>query len=320
MKGALRLLPVLIALSACEQVIDPDLPEHSPRLVVHSLFTSDGGWSARVGRSSGILEPLPSGDRSVADAAVKLLAGERVIGELKFNEAARVYVFEDSALQAGETYSLQVSAPGFETIRATDTVPRPVPTSILSYRIPSSRSESGTRGDFSIELEIQDPPGEANYYQISLYLVFTGRGATRLEETLSTRDPSIMADNRVDESPFEEGTFEGEAPYFRDTLFDGRTHEIELIYTGVWSQRGDVVQEAEVAEAEDDQGPVDFSTAYLQVLYISETYYEYLKTARLHDNTRDNPFAEPLNVYGNVENGYGIFAGYTSQTFELALE
>ena len=308
-KGALRLLPLLIALSACEQVIEPDLPEHTPRLVVHSLFTSDGGWSADVGRSSGILESY--GDWAVADAAVELLAGERVVGELRFNEAARVYVFEDSSLQAGETYSLQVSAPGFETIRATDTVPAPVPTSL----------RPGTRGDLSIELEIQDPPGEANYYQISLYQVFTGRGATRVEGVLSTRDPSIMGDNSVDESPFEEGTFEGEAPYFRDTLFDGRTHEIELTYTGDWVERvGTIIREEEEEEEwQDDLEHAGF-TAYLQVLYISETYYEYLKTARLHDETRENPFAEPLNVYGNVENGYGIFAGYSSRTFEFAIE
>ena len=72
-KGALRLLPLLIALSACEQVIEPDLPEHTPRLVVHSLFTSDGAWSAHVGRSTGILEPLPYAGRVVADADVRLL-------------------------------------------------------------------------------------------------------------------------------------------------------------------------------------------------------------------------------------------------------
>ena len=56
---------------------------------------------------------------------------------------------------------------------------------------------------------------------------------------------------------------------------------------------------------------------YLQILHISETYYEYLKTPRLHDETADNPFAEPLGVLGHVENGYGIFAGYSSRTFEF---
>ena len=311
-KDTLRLFPLLIAFSACEQVIEPDLPEHTPRLVVHSLFTSDGGWSAHVGHSTGILDLLPYVERVVADADVRLLAGEgdwrsreRVVGELSFDEAARVYVLEDGDLQAGETYSLQVSAPGFETIRATDTVPALVPTTL----------RPGARGEFSIELQLQDPPGEANYYQISLYQVFTGRGARRVEGFLSTRDPSIMADNSFDE-PFEEATFEGQAPYFRDTLFDGQTHEIELTYTGDWVERvGTIIRE----EEEDDLEHPGF-TAFLQVLYISEAYYKYLETTRLHDDTRDNPFAEPLNVYGNVENGYGIFAGYSSRTFELSIE
>ena len=323
MKSILRCLALLFALSSCEQVIEPDLPEHTPRLVLHAFFIADGIWTAYVGRSSGILESRSLHERSVADAAVELLAGDRVIEEMKFLEAARVYVFEDSTLEAGETYSLQVSAPGFATIRATDAIPKPVPTSILSYRTNTSvRSRSEISGEFSIELEIleleiQDPPGEANYYQISMYQVSTGRGAWRYEGILSTKDPSIMADNGVDESPLEEESFSGEAPYFKDTLFDGRTHAIELTYGGVSVLREDIVRRAEVAE--DDQGPSNLKT-YLQVLYISAAYYEYLKTARLHDYTRDNPFAEPLSVYSNVESGYGIFAGYSSQTFELVLE
>ena len=301
MKAALSVLALLIPLCACEQVIEPDLPEHPPRLVLQAFFTPDGSWTAQVGRSSWILEPVPAGRPTVADAAVELLAGDRVVGELEFRAPSQVYVFEDSSLQAGKTYSLQVSAPGFETVRATDTVPRPVPTSILSFRAPaSSRTGSVGNGDFSIRLEIEDPPGEANYYQVSLYRIFGGRGASRIEYSFSTKDPSILADNRVDESPFEDEGVEEDAPYFKDTLFDGGTHEIEL--------------------TSDLGGDPDPSGTHLQVLYISEAYYEYLKSARLHHDTLDNPFAEPLNVYSNVENGYGIFAGYSSRTFELTLE
>lgn len=318
MKSIFCCLALLFVLSSCEQVIEPDLPEHTPRLVLHAFFTADGIWTAYVGRSSGILESRPLHERSVADASVELLAGDRVVEEMKFLEAARVYAFEDSTLEAGETYSLQVSAPGFATIRATDAIPRPVPTSILSYRTDTSvRSGSETRREFSIELEIQDPPGEANYYQISMYQVSTGRGAWRYEGILSTKDSAIIADNGADESPVEGESFSGEAPYFKDTLFDGRTHELELTYGGVSVLREDIARGEEVAE--DGQEPSNLKT-YLQVLYISAAYYEYLKTARLHDYTRDNPFAEPLSVYSNVENGYGIFAGYSSQTFELVLE
>ena len=312
MKTALRLLLLLTALPACEQVIEPDLPEHRPRLVLQAFFTFDGVWTAHVGRSFRMLDLrlAPYESRTVADAEVELLAGDRVVSELAFSYSAQAYLFDGDSLEAGETYSLQVSAPGFEAIRATDAVPRPVPTSILWFRAPaSSRSGSGS-GDFSVKLEIEDPPGEENYYQVSLYRVFAGRGASRIEYSFSTNDPSILADNSVDGSPFEEGGFEGGAPYFRDTLFDGRTHRIELS-TDFGSQ---------IPRSRDPESESDLSGIHLQVLYISEAYYEYLKSARLHDYTQDNPFAEPLNVQGNVENGYGIFAGYSSRTFELTLD
>ena len=274
---------------------------------MQAFFTPGSNWAAQVGHSVGIVEPLPYEEMSVADAEVELLAGDRVVGELKFNDAAQVYVFEDSSLQAGETYSLRVSAPGFETIRATDTAPRPVPTFLLSYVVDdSSRFEerdSGDtwiRGDLSIKFEIQDPPGQANYYQIRTFESYsTEKGILKQDGFISTKDPSIMADNS-EGSPFEEeGTFSGRAPYFRDTLFDGQSHEIELSCRFI----------------EPEGRPF-----YLEILYISETFYDHLQSARLHVYTRDNPFAEPLNVHGNVENGYGIFAGYSSQTFELILD
>lgn len=305
MKTALLSLPLLLALSACEQIIEPDLPEHTPRLVLQAFFTPDSTWVAFVGRSAGILESQPERERAVAEATVELLVGDRVIDELEFFQEERLYVWEKGALQAGESYSLRVSAPGFATIQATDAIPRLVPTAIASYRINTSAdSESRISGDFSIKLEIQDPPGETNYYQIRFFRSGHRLGRDEepfeesfytVEESFSTQDPSIIADNDVDDFIEELST----APFFKDTLFDGQTHVIEL---------------------SGDYDAPEHSRFYIQVLYVSETYYEYLKSARLHNSTQDNPFAEPVSVYSNVENGYGIFAGYSSQTFELVLE
>ena len=308
MKSVLRGLPLLFILSACEQVIEPDLPEHTPRLVLQAFFTPDSTWVAFVGRSAGMLEAMPEREMAVADAEVELLAGDRVIDELEFFQQERVYVWEKGTLQAGEPYSLRVAAPGFAAIEATDAIPRPVPTAIVSYRThTSARSESRIKGDMSIKLEIQDPPGETNYYQIRMFAFFRSEFRTlddefdlfsiRYEGSFSTQDPSIIADNTADE-PFS-GDFSGTAPFFKDTLFDGQTHEIEL---------------------SSNYNAPEQTRFYVHVLHLSETYYEYLKSARFHEFTQDNPFAEPMSVYSNVENGYGIFAGYSSQTFELVLE
>lgn len=301
MKSVLRGLPLLFALSACEQVIEPDLPEHTPRLVLQAFFTPDSTWVAFVGRSVGILEAMPEREMSVADATVELLKEGRVIDRLEFFQEERVYLWEKGALQAGESYSLRVAAPGFAPIQATDAIPRPVPTAIASHRThTSSRAESRIK-DLSIKLEIQDPPGETNYYQIRMYHHIPRSSFFSSERyyqgPFSTQDPSIAADNSDDDS-FIEGEAFFIAPFFKDALFDGQTHAIEL----------------------DNYNVAEHTRVYVQVLYVSETYYEYLRSAKLHESTQDNPFAEPLSVYSNVENGYGIFAGYSSQTFELVLE
>ena len=309
MKNAFCSIPILIfALSACELVIDPDLPEHTPRLVVKAFFTPDSRWVVSVGRSIGILESLPGGESLVADATVALLSGDRVIDHLTFLQRQRVYVSE-TPLQAGESYALRVSAPGFETVRATDTIPGPVPTSIVSHRIETSDLMSDLLdlapgelavSDFSIRLRIQDPPGEKNHYQIRM--IAPARSGER-DLYFSTRDPSIIADNRI-EDPVIDGVeaFSGTAPFFKDALFDGQAHEIELSYA-----EGVVLASRE-------------RLLRVQVLYVSETYYKHLRSALLHEHTQENPFAEPVNIYSNVENGYGVFAGYSSQTFELAFE
>jgi hypothetical protein len=53
-------------------------------------------------------------------------------------------------------------------------------------------------------------------------------------------------------------------------------------------------------------------TITIHVRSISEDLYDYLSTLNVQQNTSGNPFAQPANVYGNIENGFGIFAGLNS--------
>ncbi len=296
-----RISILVLAFSGCELIINPDLPEHTPRLVIKAFFTPDGGWAASVSRSVGILEPSPGPERLVTGASVELLSDGRIIDRLLFLDRERAYASE-KLLQTGRSYSLQVSAPGFETVHATDSAPPPVPTSIESYRVETSDPVPGEPGvsainDFRITLQIQDPSGAENRYQIRV--IAPGRSGRR-DLRFSTRDPSIISDNRI-EDPVTEGVepFTGSAPFFSDALFDGESHEIEISSVNL------------LVEASLER------VIWLQVRHISEAYYRHLKSALLHETTVDNPFAEPFRVYSNVENGYGIFAGYSSQTFEL---
>ena len=290
-----------IAFAGCELIIEPDLPEHTPRLVIKAFFTPDREWAASVSRSAGILDPSPGPERLVTAANVELLSDGRIIDRLPFLPRERVYASE-KPLQAGRSYSLRVSAPGFETIHATDSAPPPVRTSVESYRVETSDSDHGEPGviaitDFLIKLQIQDPPGEENWYQIR---VIAPDRWGRFDKHFSTRDASIVTDNRI-EDPVLEGVepFVGTAPFFQDALFDGKFHEIELTLTHFEIEAS---QERKI---------------WLQIRNISEVYYKHLRSALLQKTTDDNPFAEPVRIHSNIENGYGIFAGYSERTFEL---
>ncbi len=296
-----RISILVLAFSGCELIINPDLPEHTPRLVIKAFFTPDGGWAASVSRSVGILEPSPGPERLVTGASVELLSDGRIIDRLLFLDRERAYASE-KLLQTGRSYSLQVSAPGFETVHATDSAPSPVPTSIESYRVETTDPAPGEPGvsaitDFRITLQIQDPPGEENRYQIR---VIAPDRSGRFDLRFSTKDPSIIADNRI-EDPVLEGVepFVGSEPFFKDVLFDGESHEIELSSTNY------------TVEASLER------RIWVEVRFVSETYYKHLRSALLHKTTDDNPFAEPVRIHSNIENGYGIFAGYSARTFEL---
>ena len=52
--------------------------------------------------------------------------------------------------------------------------------------------------------------------------------------------------------------------------------------------------------------PIKF---YISLYSISKDYYLYAVTSQAQQNTNGSPFSEPVMVYNNIKNGYGIFAG-----------
>ncbi|MFZ6009198.1 MAG: DUF4249 family protein, partial [Bacteroidota bacterium] len=50
---------------------------------------------------------------------------------------------------------------------------------------------------------------------------------------------------------------------------------------------------------------------------LSKDLYQYKVTANLQESTSGDPFAQPVKVYNNIANGFGIFAGYSAAVYEL---
>lgn len=56
---------------------------------------------------------------------------------------------------------------------------------------------------------------------------------------------------------------------------------------------------------------------YVELRTISEGMYNYLRTLNMQLVNRLNPFSEPVSVFSNIENGVGIFAGYSEELIKI---
>ena len=279
---------VLFITAGCETTVDVELPDHEPRLVINELFVADSAWRVSVTRSQGIQEADRRAAPPVENATVVIRANDRVVDTLTYTdeEIYRSLDADASQPQVGTPYTLRVSAPGFETAEATGQAPRPVP-----FRIALREGEHS-----DVDVTITDPAGRDNYYALFVYEKIVGPERTVRQALLFTSaSPLLKDDVQID---FGDG---GRARYeralFTDETFQGETRRVTLR-----------IRDLETPS----QLPPEVERFVIVVLAsLSEASYEYQRTADLADDTEDNPFSEPVQVFSNVNGGLGIFAGAT---------
>lgn len=318
---------LLALLVGCESTVDVDVPEHEPRLVVHSFFAADSQWVVDVSRSTGAFErgDLDDPEFEVDNATVTVEIPGRDAIPLTYTDTlslSPIYggaqlpggAYSTRAAQPvpGRRYTLRVDAPGYTAIEAQSEAPRSVPLSLTSAArpapLPPGTDPAFTRQERTVTLTIRDPPGEANYYWIRAQRADTSEDGGRGRSTayFTTRDRSILNDAATDLD--DSGQYEGAGAYFADALFNGRTHAIDLTFNEYFFS------------PDDPDYPEERQYIILEVAVLSSDLYEYLVSSRIFGQNNDNPFAEPINLHTNVTSGYGIFAGRSSRVFTIRSE
>jgi hypothetical protein len=57
----------------------------------------------------------------------------------------------------------------------------------------------------------------------------------------------------------------------------------------------------------------NLTKVYVELRTISEEYYRYQSTLARQLIVRQDPFAEPVTIFNNIEGGYGNFSGFTQE-------
>lgn len=287
MKRKNLFIPILILgatiFSSCEEEVTFDF-EHQPKLVLNCILNPDSTITARLSLSRNIENNTSF--QPVDDATIVLYENGTELNTLTPEGEGNYFL--DHYPEPLSEYEITVLHPDFEILNASTAVPQePVvkhqPDTIFY-------TEQGRFYWLNVHFEIHDKPGPHTYW---LYMKHTRHGIT-----------GAGGGSRTIKAPFIDDfsrKVDIETKYgFRYNYFVRIT---DIGYDG------DTLGFSEEAS----------SITFYNVVSADEHYDKYIKSsvkARLN-STDDLPFKEPVQIYSNIENGYGIFGSCAITTIEL---
>ena len=320
---ALFLIIFTFAFSACETVVDVDIPNQPSRLVPNAFLQADSAVLVELTRSQSILTNAEL--EPVSGAVVSLLEEGQPVATLEESQTPGIY-FSTFSPSAGKTYTLTASKNGFEPVEASAFIALPV--AIGSVEADTSLfldtyydfdrdtlvTEQRVRVD-EIRLRFDDRPNERNYYEVSVYRFetqvqsrFDDQGNYLGDDTVRFFSPQYLRSDDPafaggESDPFGEGgEVYGTTLPFNDDFFNGKSYSL----------RFRPEQYGFYGNAEPE--------LYVVLRTIDEGQYRYTRSVDLQYENDGNPFAEPVQVYSNVENGFGIVAGSSASRVVVDLE
>ena len=286
---------VAITLISCEKVIPFDGEVSQPKLVVNSLFDAENAWNVHISRSISVLED--SALSVVENASVQIKDDqENIIETLEFDTDGRYT--GNLYPQVGQNYKIEVAAPGFNSVSAQNNLPSPI--TILNVDTLTTLVSGEERLEMSVTFD--DPASVSNYYLIGVHI-----GGWFEEENWNGTVDSVFRDYNIP-ILLEDPTFENygndrweNKGIFTDLTFDGQSKTIDIAIN--------------TYEIEEKVEELDFFE--IRIFNVTRAAYLYNKSYDLYLNASGNPFAQPIQVYSNVNGGFGLFAGSQLNVFSI---
>ncbi len=262
-----------LMLMACEQVVEIELPEYEPQISLFSYYYFEDSRIEAVLFKSFPLDSLT--DYDFADATVLMYENGQFLAKLENNGSNSRYGYTDlPEIISGNTYMLTAQAEGFPGVSATQIMPYP-PTATLSQFINNSSVIVDDKRQDIFKITLEDDPDTNDYYEFRIF--------TRDKEDA----PYGNWQERNLRSPYSQVITGEKILYLPDNSFNGESRQIELF-----------------------SNSRDTTRLQIRVLInaITRDKYLFFQSVKAYQEAQYNPFAEPVIIHTNVENGQGIFS------------
>lgn len=158
------ILAALTALAACKKVVNVDLNNATPQIVIEGEVTNQRGpHVVRITRSvpfssSNVFPPVTNADVYITDST------NGIVDHLsQVNSDSGVYLARGTVGVTQHTYVLTVTLDGKE-YRAVSTMPKAVPLDSVTFAL---NYDFSNKQEINAVVNFQDPPGLGNYYQFT---------------------------------------------------------------------------------------------------------------------------------------------------------
>lgn len=217
-----------------------------------------------------------------------------------------IYGKDNFQVNSGSQYQLEVVQQN-NSLAAKTKIPSQVSCSFIS------KEELVYEGaaTWSFNIEIEDNPDEENYYILEGYIdILDGYHSNGEEEVNGylvphtahySNDPN--AENKSITSGFDYISYPLRKVFLPDHNFNGQSYPSQF-----------AIRDMDALRSEFEQ-----FQAHVFVKSVNREMYEYHKSLAKYQLNIGNLFAEPEQIYSNIENGLGNFGAYTQQEFVVNL-
>ena len=307
----LLIIPVIL-FQTCRKQIEIEFPDIEPVLAVSCLFSPDSIIKLNLFKTSDFND---STIYPVNDATCKLFANDNFLENLIIDNNGLYISPSNYKPKHNINYKIEISHPDYSTIYATDKLPE-FPEIINITKQDSVMFDEDGNYLSSLFLTLKDNPDIENFYEIKIFVRYK-RDYSQVWwlDTLEMQniDTSFHTNLLILRSEDIVIKNEGLLDYypttypFSDELFNGQTYTLNINYLL-----------PEIIYGYNDY-VVSLIQNYQLIVYlrsVSENYYNYKKKLIIHlENQYSDVWdgiGEPVQMYNNIQNGYGIFAGYTT--------
>jgi hypothetical protein len=280
--------------ASCVSNVEVVLSKDETFLVVNSInFQPDSTWLIEVSRSTPFIDTSKLAIIDNAQVHIKDEDGVEIqLEPVMIN--TQIYYSSTQKPEIDKRYELTVHAPGFPSVKASSKIPETESVSILDIKVDSTylkevlekvEDNPDYLPDFTKHVPCKasflDPSNERNFYELRLFYGYNNSAG-------------IL---KYGEFPFLNLNGVKENFLIEDTQFNGTLNSFNFYIPLAL-----------------------FLTAkkiYVSLRILSPDYFKYLNTKNLQDDLIEDPFAQPVIVHNNIENGAGIFAGFSTLGWTL---